>query len=875
MDLYTQEELQSMNTELEDEMAEAGAVRFLEQVKNAKQGSKGGKVAMESQTSYGHNLLRDVVDPVAKGLKNFLAIARNKPGVTPEAVFKLSAMEHRTVSYIAAKTILDTITTGEKFTVLCMKIAQKVTDEEYLNMLRSHNKNWYDKLEATMNKAGTVDYHHKVNVFRNMGKKAGIPATDHGYNCLAKMGDVLVNMFRMHTGLIELHKVWEYSQGKQKSITYVYPTPYASQFIEENIQAMQFLHPDCGPNCVPPKIWTNPFNGGYHNPALRKCNPMIHTKSIKQVQAIQERGKFNYRAFNAVVQSEWKINNKVLTLLLNETKNRADWSAIPDSEVFNGLECPLEMPKRTKTANSKAIFKRWYDNLPEKKKDMYKDWKEVSRRLYREDRQRFSKRRQLGTVIRIAKRYSHFEKIYFNCFLDSRGRSYSIGTLSPQGIDYSKALLQAAEPIALGRDGYKWLGLQVTGVYGFDKNSLEERKTWILRHHDILMSIANNPLGDYWKFWSEADKPYQFVAACFEYKNVQDQMAMGIPVELCTSTLIAAQDGSCNGIQHFSAMLKDEIGGKAVNLLPGGFKPERIYQDVADQTLVELSVVKPDEYELARCLVDLVITDKACKRQTMVVPYGGTIQSCKDYSMEWVHERYKELSPTLDAALRKRIQMLKPSSLEQALNILGKYLGVKVWDSLGKCIVGAVQAMKFIQKIQSAVTSGNDKDGQSVEWSTPNGFYVIQDYKDTRPLEVDSRLCGRISMYLQIPTSKIKKSKMRTSISPNYVHSMDAAHMFNTIDLALNKGVKFFACIHDSYGTHLGNSETLAQCIRQSFYEMYAIKDPLRTFYREMARQYIKIDEPNVKQFPKWSEIEKHMGTLNLQDIFDADFFFL
>uniref|UniRef100_UPI002FBEC18E DNA-directed RNA polymerase n=1 Tax=Escherichia coli TaxID=562 RepID=UPI002FBEC18E len=33
-------------------------------------------------------------------------------------------------------------------------------------------------------------------------------------------------------------------------------------------------------------------------------------------------------------------------------------------------------------------------------------------------------------------------------------------------------------------------------------------------------------------------------------------------------SLPLAFDGSCSGIQHFSAMLRDEVGGLAVNLLP-------------------------------------------------------------------------------------------------------------------------------------------------------------------------------------------------------------------------------------------------------------------------------------------------------------------
>jgi DNA-directed RNA polymerase len=53
------------------------------------------------------------------------------------------------------------------------------------------------------------------------------------------------------------------------------------------------------------------------------------------------------------------------------------------------------------------------------------------------------------------------------------------------------------------------------------------------------------------------------------------------------SGLPVAQDGSCNGLQHFSALLRDEIGGKAVNLIPGDV-PEDVYQRIADKVLSKL-----------------------------------------------------------------------------------------------------------------------------------------------------------------------------------------------------------------------------------------------------------------------------------------------
>ena len=55
------------------------------------------------------------------------------------------------------------------------------------------------------------------------------------------------------------------------------------------------------------------------------------------------------------------------------------------------------------------------------------------------------------------------------------------------------------------------------------------------------------------------------------------------------SHIPVAFDGSCSGIQHFSAMLKDEIGGTAVNLVPDD-KVHDIYGIVAEH--VKQAVMK-------------------------------------------------------------------------------------------------------------------------------------------------------------------------------------------------------------------------------------------------------------------------------------------
>jgi hypothetical protein len=93
--------------------------------------------------------------------------------------------------------------------------------------------------------------------------------------------------------------------------------------------------------------------------------------------------------------------------------------------------------------------------------------------------------------------------------------------LNPQGSDLAKSLLTFAEGKPLGQAGWFWLAVHVANTFGNDKCSLEDRAQWTKDNFDRLVSMANDPLADRW--WAEADKPFQFLAACIELIGVKEQ----------------------------------------------------------------------------------------------------------------------------------------------------------------------------------------------------------------------------------------------------------------------------------------------------------------------------------------------------------------
>ena len=69
------------------------------------------------------------------------------------------------------------------------------------------------------------------------------------------------------------------------------------------------------------------------------------------------------------------------------------------------------------------------------------------------------------------------------------------------------------------------------------------------------------------------------------------------------------------------------------------------------------------------------------------------------------------------------------------------------------------------------------------------------------------------------------------AIPPNYIHSIDAAHLMKTVNAMAEQGVPSFSMIHDSYGCHCSFVPTMRKALTETFYEIH--KQPLLQKFKE------------------------------------------
>ena len=111
-------------------------------------------------------------------------------------------------------------------------------------------------------------------------------------------------------------------------------------------------------------------------------------------------------------------------------------------------------------------------------------------------------------------------------------------------------------------------------------------------------------------------------------------------------------------------------------------------------------------------------------------------------------------------------------------------------------------------------------------------------------------------------------SAAMSATPPNFVHSLDAAHMSMVIDRMVDNGIEFFSMIHDSYGVLANSIPMLREVTKETFYEIRQI-DQLSVL-RECAEAIVGDrlpEEHPANQFDK-------RGQLDIRDVLDSDYLF-
>lgn len=106
-------------------------------------------------------------------------------------------------------------------------------------------------------------------------------------------------------------------------------------------------------------------------------------------------------------------------------------------------------------------------------------------------------------------------------------------------------------------------------------------------------------------------------------------------------------------------------------------------------------------------------------------------------------------------------------------------------------------------------------------------------------------------------TEGTRAHSMQNAISPNFVHALDASHLTLVANSMHNANLSMVA-IHDSFGTHACDVDTMHSIIRTEFVSLYSNKGILSNFLWDVGG----VGEPPT------------LGTLDLTEILSSEFMF-
>jgi DNA-directed RNA polymerase len=425
--------------------------------------------------------------------------------------------------------------------------------------------------------------------------------------------------------------------------------------------------------------------------------------------------------------------------------------------------------------------------------------------------QRAVNRRILVAATRRQMREASRDVLQFGTFLDWRGRLYYHGAgLAPQGKDFGRGALMAAEGQRLGISGLRYLmvGVATTwGQGGMDKAPLRARVRGVIRmvRDGSLARIVHGARTGTDYTWRLAEEPVQFVALA---ADLLAALESGDAFEYESATFIGL-DATCSGLQILAAVTGCRETARLVNVEPrqDGARAD-IYLSAANALRDRcVEVVAALDVAAAEAAIEANepgdhwalywhragLSRSLLKRPVMVYCYGGMKRTFADSFREDSKAPWKACM----------------------------WLAAVLYDDVLAGLLPRAHAwMKAAQEMARALA----KHGKPVAFVAADGLPFSQAVMET---EQDRARCsladGRsIQVVLQNRTEKLNAQRQASGVAPNIVHHWDSLFLRNAVRALRAAGITEFFTVHDCFYLRAGDWAKGQRIVRQAFVDTFS-----------------------------------------------------
>lgn len=760
-----------------------------------------------SSTRGGTNLIKGSIQIVAAGIQAYLGAHEGK-GRKPLAVSILRTLDAHKAAWVATYAMLNrTLYTRNgqpDVRAVASAIGHAIETEVWFQGLPQDMANRiYEKVVSDHS-----DVAIREKAARGLAQRKGMNYVAWGNDNRVSVGKELVNIIAGSTQLFEITPNNE-----------VQLTADAAEYLKTTNDEHAAMSFRSIPMLIKPRAWKNTWTGAYRTAHLRSAIKLVRTHDREHLKLIDQHissgtAKQWLQSINQIQETPFKINTAVLEVM---------------EKVFaagGGLG------KLTQTKHVDRV--QFPENYAELTDEERKGWRLLAREAAVENRGIDNDTILTRGDLRIARRLAEFDEFYVPVSCDFRGRVYPVPSFNYQRADHVKSLFLFAKGVPLGTYGMKWLMIHCANVGDFgkvSKLSFDARVEWTFMNKEMIRATANDPMGTV-SWWGKADKPWQFLAACFELAAAWSCDHL----ENYVSRIAIPLDGSNSGLQHYSAQMRSEREAALVNIIPSE-KPADIYATVA---AIVKQLVEAEDSTIPTLWKAYGVDRKVVKRAVMTYPYSS--------GQFGFREQFEEdLMKPLGRKVLKRELEKHPFGDRQTQWESCGLMAKHTYTAITQTVSDATLGMKFYQDIAGVLAH----EKKPVSWITPLGFPVVHSYKEwdvkvldwwltdmSLPVTPEStldhagnpmrRICANIRIK---PTEVIKKSKQRSAISPNVIHSADATHLLLSVIRGVEAGIYDYQLIHDSFATHAGNTQQYFSVIREAFVELYEAWDPFQAIY--------------------------------------------
>jgi len=802
-------------SELNREMSEIGIGRYNSQWESARDHDE------ISRSKAGQKIMRELLPEFHKRVKQLL---KKERGGRPTR-WKADLMNYdlKKVSFICFKVVLDELPKKKTLASLAYAVGKYIEREVMCTYLVRTNPKGKGIIKGAKTRSKASQYRHIQLSMRSEEKKEGMKNFDPwSRRDRISCGTNLVELLRVSTGLIEYIYIRKNSFNK-RILRYVAATKETLDWLENYNTHHSILDPFWMPTIDPPENWEQVWEGGYkasEEDGFSPSFPFIKSHDQKFLRSLDPKKlKIPMDAVNLIQRTPWEINQNVLAVVLWAWDNNVQVEGLPSKEDEELPPFPIDGQENRDSRNA---------------------WAKVASGIHKRNLSTRSKRMLTTKVVYLAEKFAG-ERIFLPCNVDFRGRVYYAPTFcNPMGNDLSRGLLQFwREEKIRNKKEARWLAIHGSNSYGNDKVSLDDREQWAYDNADMIKSIAMDPVGDL--RWIQADAPFSFLAFCFEWRVFLEngKIKTKIPVMM---------DATNNGLQLLSILTRCEYGCAATNVTPNDEGvPADIYTTARIRCESYMQEDAKSGHPFAQAWLDYGI-DRAClKRPSMTKAYGLTEYSCRQYVLDWFEDKIHGddcPSPFCEKEYYKAVH----------------YLSSNVWRAIEEILDLPKQCMDWFVEVAQIVSA----EGRPLQWTTPSGFVVKQDYKKVKEQQIRTYISGHL-MHVRFQDSidKLSVVKQKNGVSPNTIHSYDSALLHNVVHECNKLGLYDFCMIHDSFGTHSNKAQLLADTIRSEAVKMFT-PDLLREWLGQIKEQNPDLEFPEPPQY----------GSADISLIRDSPYFF-